>query len=80
MANSAGRWGLHSLSLDDIEDVSLCGGSDVQPDTCQQAAQRATSWEVRAPPDVLPLTQHLEHTDTAQNIRTGSIGEGVGDF
>lgn len=64
------RADLHSLSLYDTEDVSLCGGSDVKPDTCQQAAQRAASWEVRASPDVQPPTKHLERTE---NITAGMI-------
>lgn len=59
---------LHSLGLDEIEDVALGGCSDVEPGAGQQVAQGAASREVRAPPDVQPPTQHLEHTDRAQNI------------
>lgn len=53
---------LHFLSLDDVEDIALIGYSNVQPDTCHQMAQGAASWNVRAPPNVQPLPQHLGHT------------------
>ena len=59
---------LHSLSLEEIEDVALGSCSDVQPDTVKQSAQGAASWEVRAPPNVQPPTQHLGHTNRAQNM------------
>lgn len=56
------RGDLHPLSLDDVEDIALIGCSNVQPDACHQMAQGAASWQVRAPPNVQPLPQHLEHT------------------
>lgn len=53
---------LHSLSLDDTEDVSVGRGADVQPDAGQQVSQRSASWDVGAPADVQPLPQHLQYT------------------
>lgn len=50
---------LHSLGLDEVEDVALGGRRDVEPDTGHQMAERAASWEVGAPPNVQPLPQHL---------------------
>lgn len=63
-ANSAVVWvSLHPLILDKIEDVALGGDGQVQPDAGHQVSQRATSWDVRAPPNEVPPTQHLQHTD-----------------
>lgn len=50
---------LHSLGLDEVQDVALGGRRDVEPDAGHQMAERATSREVGAPPDVEPLPQHL---------------------
>lgn len=50
---------LHSLGLDEVEDVAPGGCRDVEPDTGHQMAERATSREVGAPPNVQPLPQHL---------------------
>lgn len=50
---------LHSLGLDEVEDVALGGCRDVEPDTGHQMAERATSREVGAPPNVQPLSKHL---------------------
>lgn len=50
---------LHSLGLDEVEDVALGGRRDVEPDTGHQTAERATAREVGAPPNVQPLPQHL---------------------
>ncbi len=62
---------LHSLSLEEIEDVALGGRSDVQPGTGQQAAQRAASREVRAAPDVQPPPQHLgAHKQSTEYMST----------
>lgn len=35
---------LHSLILDDVDNVALGGGSDVKPDAGQQVVQGAASW------------------------------------
>lgn len=59
---------LHSLSLDEIEDVSLGGGGDVQPDAGHQVSQGSASWEVRAPPDVQPSTQHLYQINSSVSV------------
>lgn len=59
---------LHSLCLDEVEDVPLGGCGDVEPDTGHQMAERAASWEVRAPPDVQPLPQHLENDSESRSI------------
>lgn len=78
---------LHALSLEDIEDVALGGRSDVQPDTGQQAAQRAASREVGAAPDVQPPPQHLgahrqstEYMLTFLNLWAGTPCGLVGDL
>jgi len=55
---------LHSVSLDEIVDVAPGGLSQVHPGAGHKVGERAASWDVRAPPDVKPPTQNLEHKGT----------------
>lgn len=59
---------LHSLSLQEIENVALVGCSDVQPDAGHQIGEGAAPGNVGAPPNVQPLPQHLEHTEGEKMI------------